>query len=119
MLSLGTELFFAFWIASKRVGLPSGSPPPVRAATSMFLMSLANILPRRASMTAFLCLVVAHLECPLIYAPISVHIATPWYRRPSAPIPRPHRANGTFSRARWPGVPFARRGAGHRIHAGG
>src|SRR3954454_19928116 len=40
------------------------SPPPMRAATSMFLISLANILPRRASMTAFLCLVVAHLEWP-------------------------------------------------------
>src|SRR3954468_24864439 len=64
MLSLGTELFFAFWMASYRVGLPSGSPPPSRAATSMFLMSLANILPRRASMTAFLCFVVAHLEWP-------------------------------------------------------
>src|SRR3954468_3730383 len=36
----------------------------MRAATSMFLMSLANILPRLASMTAFLCLVVAHLEWP-------------------------------------------------------
>src|SRR4051812_15494505 len=42
------------------------SPPPIRAATSTFLISLANILPRRASMTAFLCLVVAHLEWPLI-----------------------------------------------------
>ena len=40
------------------------SPPPIRAATSMFLISLANILPRRASMTAFLCLVVAHFEWP-------------------------------------------------------
>src|SRR5829696_4922152 len=65
MLSLGTELFFAFWTASKRVGLPAGSPPPVRAATSMFLISLAKSLPRLASMTAFLCLVVAHLEWPL------------------------------------------------------
>ncbi|WP_440344717.1 YebC/PmpR family DNA-binding transcriptional regulator, partial [Mycobacterium tuberculosis] len=37
-----------------------------RAATSMFLISRANILPRRASTTAFLCLVVAHLEWPLI-----------------------------------------------------
>jgi hypothetical protein len=27
---------------------------------------LANILPRLASMTAFLCLVVAHLEWPLM-----------------------------------------------------
>src|SRR3954447_10040409 len=64
MLSLGTELFLAFSIASKRVGLPAGSPPPIFAATSMFLISLANILPRRASMTAFLCLVVAHFEWP-------------------------------------------------------
>ena len=66
MLSLGTELFFAFWTASKSVGLPERSPPPVRAATSMFLISLAKSLPRLASMPAFLCLVVAHLEWPLI-----------------------------------------------------
>src|SRR5436305_14853109 len=66
MLSLGTELFFAFWMASYSVGLPAGSPPPVRAATSMFLISLANILPRLASTAAFLCFVVAHLEWPLI-----------------------------------------------------
>src|SRR4249919_3639782 len=80
MLSLGTEDFLAFWMASYSVGLPSGSPPPVRAATSMFLISLANILPRRASMTAFLCLVVAHLECPLmpVPSPCKPH---PCYRR--------------------------------------
>src|ERR1700710_1787814 len=65
MLSLGTELFFAFWTASKSVGLPDRSAPPVRAATSMFLISLAKSLPRLASMPAFLCLVVAHLEWPL------------------------------------------------------
>src|SRR5699024_11907168 len=64
MLSPGTEDFFAFWIASYSVGLPAGSPPPVRAATSMFLISRANSLPRLASIAAFLCLVVAHLECP-------------------------------------------------------
>src|ERR1700731_2435530 len=66
MFSLGTELFFAFWIASYSVGLPAGSPPPTRAATSMFLISRANILPRRASTIAFLCFVVAHLEWPLM-----------------------------------------------------
>src|SRR5215211_2157367 len=66
MFSLGTEFFLAFWIASYSVGLPAGSPPPTRAATSMFLINRANIFPRRASMTAFLCLVVAHLEWPLI-----------------------------------------------------
>ena len=62
MLSAGTEFFLAFWMASNRVGLPVGSPPPVRAATSMFLMRRAKSLPRLASMAAFLCLVVAHLE---------------------------------------------------------
>src|SRR3954451_2280792 len=67
MLSLGTELGFALAIASANVGLPAGSPPPVRAATSTFLMSFANSLPRRASTTAFLCFVVAHLLCPLIW----------------------------------------------------
>src|SRR6266498_3675940 len=66
MLSCGTELFFAFWMASNSVGLPSGSPPPVRAATSMFLISFANSLPRFASTTAFLCFVVAHFEWPLM-----------------------------------------------------
>src|SRR5215471_13615904 len=69
MLSLGTELFRALTIASYSVGLASGSPPPVRAATSMFLISLAKSLPRRASTTAFLCLVVAHFEWPLMSDP--------------------------------------------------
>src|SRR4028118_788848 len=69
MLSLGTEDFLAFWMASKRVGLPAGSPPPVRAATSTFLISLAKSLPRLASIPAFLCLVVAHLEWPLTSPP--------------------------------------------------
>src|SRR6188472_3721613 len=86
MLSLGTELFFAFWMASNSVGLPSGSPPPVRAATSMFLMSLANSLPRLASIAAFLCLVVAHLEWPDIVLLL--------VRRPRAPCRRTARAPG-------------------------
>src|ERR1700756_435923 len=79
MFSLGTELFLAFWIASYSVGLPAGSPPPTRAATSMFLINRANILPRRASTTAFLCLVVAHLEWPLIryYLVLSRYLCNP------------------------------------------
>src|ERR1043165_5949132 len=64
MLSLGTEVFLAFWMASTRVGFPERSAPPILAATSMFLMSLANDLARRESMIAFLCFVVAHLEWP-------------------------------------------------------
>src|SRR6478736_3019718 len=64
MLSFGTEGFFAFCTASYSVGLPARSAPPILAATSMFLINLANDLARRESMIAFLCLVVAHLECP-------------------------------------------------------
>src|SRR4051812_19365602 len=74
MFSFGTDVRLAFWIASYSVGLPPGSPPPVRAATSMFLISLANSLPRRASMTAFLCLVVAHFEWPDISAVLPHHV---------------------------------------------
>src|SRR6185436_11127058 len=69
MLSLGTLFFLAFWMASTRVGLPARSPPPLRAATSMFLIILPKSLPRLASTTAFWCLVVAHLEWPLIVSP--------------------------------------------------
>ena len=69
MFSFGTDDFLAFWMASNSVGLPSGSPPPVRAATSMFLINFANSLPRLASLAAFWCLVVAHLEWPLIVPP--------------------------------------------------
>src|SRR6201987_1430384 len=73
MLSLGTELFLAFCTASYKVGLPAGSAPPVLAATSTFLISLANSLPRLASTTAFLCLVVAHFEWPLMIFPYHVY----------------------------------------------
>src|SRR3954447_15395109 len=73
MFLLGTELFLAFWMASKRVGLPEMSAPPARAATSMFLISFAKSLPRLASITAFLCFVVAHLEWPDIRQSPSRH----------------------------------------------
>src|SRR5688572_20857392 len=64
MFLFGTDDFFAFCTASYSVGLPSRSTPPIRAATSMFLISFAKSLPRLASITAFLCFVVAHLEWP-------------------------------------------------------
>src|SRR6266849_1324151 len=70
MFSFGTEFFLAFCTASYKVGLPAGSPPPVRAATSTFLIRRAKSLPRLASMTAFLCLVVAHFEWPDIAPPL-------------------------------------------------
>src|SRR5665811_2007743 len=40
------------------------SAPPSRAATVMARESLENSLPRLASSLPFLCLMVAHLECP-------------------------------------------------------
>ena len=71
ILSAGIEFFFAFAIASKSVGFPSTSGPPLREATSIALMSFAKFFARRLSMTAFLCLVVAHLEWPDIGTPQS------------------------------------------------
>src|SRR3954453_7043735 len=55
-------------MALRRRGLPVGSPPPMRAATVSSLMSLVKSLPRFASSAPFLCLIVAHFECPLISA---------------------------------------------------
>src|SRR5688572_5082618 len=55
----------------------------------MFLISFANILPRRASMTAFLVLVVAHLEWPLIDVPFSLRRTAsilPTAAGPPAPV---------------------------------
>ena len=42
----------------------SRSPPPSRAATSTWRISLAKSLPRALSAAPFLCLIVAHLEWP-------------------------------------------------------
>ena len=57
MLSFGIEASRAFWIAVARVGLPSGSPPPSRAATVIARASLLKSLPRFASAAPFLCLI--------------------------------------------------------------
>src|SRR4051812_20015362 len=70
MLSLGIEASLAFWTARASEGLPSASPPPSRAATVTARASLVNSLPLRASTTAFLCLIEAHLECPDIRCPV-------------------------------------------------
>src|SRR6185437_12363749 len=100
MLSLGTEFFLAFWMASYNVGLPAGSPPPTRAATSMFLINRAKFLPRRASMIAFLCLVVAHLEWPLMQVlPLSLTSLRPMKsdQRVYVDVYAPRRRVGTAS----------------------
>src|SRR5680860_1798273 len=64
MLSLGIEASRAFWIAVASAALPSGSPPPSRAATVIARASLVKSLPRLASAAPFLCLIEDHFECP-------------------------------------------------------
>src|ERR1700690_1894053 len=64
MLSLGMFSFLAARIAVRRRGFESGSPPPTRAAMGISRMTLVKARPRLASVAAFLCLIVAHLECP-------------------------------------------------------
>ena len=62
IVSSGTDAERAFWYMVRRVGFISGSPPPSRAATSTWRISLAKSFPREASAAPFLCLIVAHLE---------------------------------------------------------
>src|SRR5947209_8147263 len=64
MLSLGIEASRAFCTARASAGFPSMSPPPSRAATVIARASFVNCWPRRASTTAFLCLIECHFECP-------------------------------------------------------
>src|SRR5919112_4012977 len=64
MVSLGMLPALASRIALRRRALPSGSPPPLRAATVISLINLVNSLPRLASSAPFLCLILCHLECP-------------------------------------------------------
>src|SRR3954470_15768073 len=70
MVSIGTDESRAFWNMVRRVAFDSGSPPPSRAATSTWRMSLANSFPRALSCAPFLCLIVAHFEWPDIALPL-------------------------------------------------
>src|SRR6266702_2139185 len=64
MVSFGIEASLALRTAFSSVALAAGSPPPSRAATLIARVSFENCAPRRESTTAFLCLMLAHLECP-------------------------------------------------------
>src|ERR1041385_137325 len=64
MVSLGMFAPLASETAFLRRACASGSPPPVRAATEISLISLVKSLPRLASKAPFLCLIVCHFECP-------------------------------------------------------
>src|ERR1700752_5445161 len=64
MLSLGMLAARAVSAAVRRRGLALTSPPPMRAATVISLISLVKILPRFASFAPFLCLIELHFEWP-------------------------------------------------------
>src|SRR5271169_2364597 len=64
MLSFGIDCWRAVVTAVRRRGLALISPPPMRAATVISLISLVNALPRLASVAAFLCLIELHFEWP-------------------------------------------------------
>src|ERR1700733_7283974 len=64
MLSLGIDCWRAVVTAVRRRGLALISPPPMRAATVISLISLVKALPRLASVAAFLCLIELHFEWP-------------------------------------------------------
>src|SRR4029077_17720659 len=64
MFSLGMFSFLPASMAARRRGLELGSPPPMRAAMVISRITRVNTRPRFASVAAFLCLIVAHFECP-------------------------------------------------------
>src|SRR5277367_6973847 len=57
-------------IAVRSRGLDVGSPPPIREAILISRMIRVNTRPRLASVAPFLCLIVAHFECPDITHPL-------------------------------------------------
>src|SRR4051812_28386594 len=88
MLSFGMRASLAFWTAFASEAFIAGSPPPSRAATWIARASFVKWAPRRASTTAFLCLIDAHLEWPdMASESRSVHCG--WRFRLVAPSPAP------------------------------
>ena len=64
-----------------------GSPPPMRAAIVISRMTRVNTRPRLASVAAFLCLIVAHFECPDMTDP---------FQRPRQAAPLWHRTRSSL-----------------------
>src|SRR5271166_1866451 len=69
-LSLGMLAPLAARMAVRSRGLDAGSPPPMRAAMLISRMMRVKTRPRFASVAPFLCLIVAHFECPDITHPL-------------------------------------------------
>src|SRR6266481_9556033 len=80
MFSLGMFSPLAARIAVRKRGLEFGSPPPMRAAIEISRIILVKTRPRFASVAAFLCLIVAHFECPDMTHPLLFHATAAWPR---------------------------------------
>src|SRR6266851_3959223 len=65
-------------IAVRRRGFVLGSPPPMRAAMLISRMIRVKTRPRFASVAPFLCLIVAHFECPDMTHPRLFHVTAAW-----------------------------------------
>src|SRR5215213_3535883 len=91
MLSFGMLLDRASRMAVRKRGFPLGSAPPRRAATVISRRMRENSLPRRASVAAFLCLIVLHLLWPDMEAPEREFEGSRFYRR------RPPGGQGAFN----------------------
>src|SRR6267143_379398 len=64
LYSFGIFSFSPARMAARSRGLELGSPPPLHAAIVISRMTRVKTRPRLASVAAFLCLIVAHFECP-------------------------------------------------------
>src|ERR1700753_4125 len=80
VFSLGMFSFLPARIAVRSRGFELGSPPPMRAAIVISRITRVNTRPRFASVAAFLCLIVAHFECPDMARPLC---SAPVQRMPS------------------------------------
>src|SRR5713226_4744223 len=69
MFSLGMFSPLADRMAERRRALELRSEPPTRAAMLISRIRRVKMRPRLASVAAFLCLMVAHFECPDICVP--------------------------------------------------
>src|SRR5438445_539136 len=78
MFSLGMFSFLPAKIAVRKRGLEFASPPPMRAAMVISRMIRVKAWPRLASVAAFLCLMVAHFECPDMTHPRLFHVTAAW-----------------------------------------
>src|SRR5436309_4762281 len=110
MLSVGMLFWRAVVTAVRSRGFALMSPPPSRAATVISLMNLVKSLPRRASLSAFLCLIELHLEWPDMARCPAV---------PQAPRRVNHESQGERGIARALRASIMRRDAGRDAEVGG